>query len=78
MGTLLSVNLEFLVHALERLAGRRFLDAKVYFMSDLPARVLPSDLLQIGGVAFLLCLVATIYPAWRASRTAPAEALRHD
>ncbi|MEN9706308.1 MAG: hypothetical protein RLZZ393_2187 [Pseudomonadota bacterium] len=78
VGTLLSVNLEFLVHALERLAGRRFLDAKVYFMSDLPARVLPSDLLQIGGVAFLLCLVATIYPAWRASRTAPAEALRHD
>jgi lipoprotein-releasing system permease protein len=78
LGTLLSVNLESLVHGLERLTGTHFLDAKVYFMSDLPARVLPSDLLQIGGVALLLCVVATIYPAWRASRTAPAEALRHD
>jgi lipoprotein-releasing system permease protein len=77
-GTLLAVNLESLVHGLERLTGTRFLDAKVYFMSDLPARVLPSDLLQIGGVALLLCVLATIYPAWRASRTAPAEALRHD
>jgi lipoprotein-releasing system permease protein len=36
------------------------------------------DVLQIGGVAFLLCSLATVYPAWRASRTAPAQALRHD
>ena len=78
LGTLLSINLESLVHGLEYVTGQHFLDAKVYFMSDLPARVLPLDLLQIGGVAFLLCVVATLYPAWRASRTAPAEALRHD
>lgn len=78
VGTLLSMNLEALVHGLEFLTGTHFLDAKVYFMSDLPARVLPEDLLQIGGVAFALCILATLYPAWRASRTAPAEALRHD
>ncbi|MEY4760444.1 MAG: hypothetical protein RLZZ200_300 [Pseudomonadota bacterium] len=77
-GALLSVNLEALVHGLEYLTGARFLDAKVYFMSDLPARVVSTDLLQIGLVAFLLCILATLYPAWRASRTAPAEALRHD
>jgi lipoprotein-releasing system permease protein len=34
--------------------------------------------LQICGVAFILCALATIYPAWRASRTAPAQALRHE
>ena len=50
--------------------ARRFLDAKVYFMSDLPASVELGDVLQIGGVALLLCALATMYPAWRASRVA--------
>jgi lipoprotein-releasing system permease protein len=78
LGVLVSRNLEDLVHGLERVTGYRFLDAKVYFMSDLPARVQWGDVVKIGGVAFVLCTLATIYPAWRASRTAPAEALRHD
>ncbi len=78
LGAVIAHNLESLVHGLERLTGARFLDAKVYFMSDLPAQVQLLDVLQIGGVAFLLCCVATVYPAWRASRTAPAQALRHD
>jgi lipoprotein-releasing system permease protein len=78
LGTILSLNLERLVHGLERLAGTRFLDAKVYFMSDLPAQVQLGDVLQVALVALLLCLLATIYPAWRASRVLPAEALRHD
>ena len=47
-------------------------------MSDLPAQVQGGDLLQIGGVAFVLCTLATLYPAWRAARTAPARALRHE
>jgi len=47
-------------------------------MSDLPAYVEWVDVLKVCGVAFALCALATIYPAWRAARTAPAEALRHD
>ncbi|MFM1885143.1 MAG: hypothetical protein RL026_300 [Pseudomonadota bacterium] len=78
LGLLLSWNLESLIHGLEALTGMRFLDAKVYFMSDLPARPEWADVLQVGGIAFLLCVLATLYPAWRASRTLPAEALRHD
>jgi lipoprotein-releasing system permease protein len=78
VGALLSLNLERLVHLIERVSGVQFLDAKVYFMSDLPARLEVVDLLQIGAVALTLCALATIYPAWRASRIAPAEALRHD
>ena len=78
LGTLLARNLETLVGALEQLLGTQFLDARVYYMSDLPAYVEAGDVLRVGAVAFLLCVLATIYPAWRAARTAPAEALRHE
>ncbi|HVO47330.1 MAG TPA: lipoprotein-releasing ABC transporter permease subunit [Steroidobacteraceae bacterium] len=78
LGTVLSNNLQSLVAALERLLGTQFLDASVYYMSDLPAYVEGIDVLRVCAVAFLLCAIATIYPAWRASRTAPAEALRHE
>jgi lipoprotein-releasing system permease protein len=77
-GTLLSHNLEALVAWLERLLGTHFLDASVYYMSELPAYVERMDVVRVCTVAFLLCAIATIYPAWRASRTAPAEALRHE
>jgi len=78
LGIVLSRNLESLVSALERLLGTQFLDARVYYMSELPAYVEWLDVLQVCGVAFLLCALATLYPAWRAARTAPAEALRHE
>jgi lipoprotein-releasing system permease protein len=78
LGLLLAANLESLVHGLERLLGTHFLDAKVYFMSDLPAYAEWGDVLRICAVAFALCAVATLYPAWRAAGTQPAEALRHD
>jgi lipoprotein-releasing system permease protein len=78
LGALLSRNLESLVAWLERLLGTQFLDASVYYMSDLPAYVEGMDVARVCTVAFLLCAFATLYPAWRASRTAPAEALRHE
>jgi lipoprotein-releasing system permease protein len=78
LGTLLADNLESLVGVLERLLGTQFLDARVYYISDLPAYVERVDLLRVCGVAFLLCVLATVYPAWRAARTAPAQALRHE
>jgi len=78
LGLLLSANLEALVHGLEHLLGTQFLNAKVYLMSDLPAYAEPGDVLRICGTSFLLCALATLYPAWRASGTDPAQALRHD
>ena len=78
LGVLLSVNLERLVHGLERLLGTRFMDASVYLMSDLPARVEAADVALIAATAFALCCLSTLYPAWRAARTHPAKALRHD
>jgi lipoprotein-releasing system permease protein len=78
VGVLIAVNLQRLVHALEHLLGFKFLDARVYFMSDLPAYVQLGDLVQICGVAFVLACISTIYPAWRAARLLPAESLRND
>jgi len=78
VGVLLSINLELLVHGLEAVLNTRFLDAKVYYMSDLPAAVEWRDVAQIAGVAFGLCCLSTLYPSWRAARTQPAQALRHD
>ena len=78
LGKLVSDNLETLVAGLERLVGTQFLDARVYYMSDLPAYVEGTDVLKVCAVALVLCVLATIYPAWRAARTAPAEALRHE
>jgi lipoprotein-releasing system permease protein len=77
-GVLLAVNLQRSVHALEHVLGFKFLDARVYFMSDLPAYVQVGDLVQICGVAFVLACISTIYPAWRAARLLPAESLRND
>jgi lipoprotein-releasing system permease protein len=78
LGVLVSTHLEALVAALQRLLHTRFLNPQVYYMSELPAYVQGSDVLRVCGVAFLLCALATVYPAWRAARTAPAEALRHE
>jgi lipoprotein-releasing system permease protein len=78
LGVFVARHLQSWVHALEHALGTHFLDARVYYMSDLPAYVEWVDVLKVCGVAFALCALATIYPAWRAARTAPAEALRHD
>jgi lipoprotein-releasing system permease protein len=78
LGIAVADNLEMLVSALERALHTQFLDARVYFMSELPAYVERLDVLRVCSVAFVLCVLATVYPAWRAARTTPAEALRHD
>jgi lipoprotein-releasing system permease protein len=77
-GILLAVNLESIVGSLEALFGIKFLAADVYFISDLPAEVRIADIVRVATIAIVLALGSTIYPAWMAARTAPAEALRYD
>jgi len=78
LGVLIAVNLQELVHGLESIVGFKFLDARVYFMSDLPAHVRAGDVLRICGFAFVLACISTVYPAVRAARLLPAESLRND
>ena len=78
LGVLIAFNLQGLVHGLEDAVGFKFLDARVYFMSDLPAHVRLSDVVKICAFAFVLACLSTLYPAWRAARLLPAESLRND
>ncbi len=77
-GILVATNLEAIVSFFESVLGIKFLAADVYFISDLPSELRMGDVLRIASIALVLELVSTIYPAWVAARTAPAEALRYD
>ncbi len=77
-GVSLALNVETLVPALERLLGVEFLAADVYYISKLPSDLDWNDVYLIGTLSFVLSVIATLYPAWRASRTQPAEALRYE
>lgn len=77
-GVLLALNLSDIVGLLERVLGIHFLDPSVYYISELPSDLQWDDVGHIALLALGLSLVATLYPAWRASRTQPAEALRYE
>jgi lipoprotein-releasing system permease protein len=77
-GIWLASNVENIVPAIEHAFNVQFLPADVYYISELPSDMHWTDVVHISTVAFVLCLVATLYPAWRASRTQPAEALRYE
>ncbi len=78
VGVLFTVNLETIVAFMESTFGIKFLAADVYFISDLPADLRLLDVARIAGIALVLALASTVYPAWRGARTMPAEALRYE
>jgi len=77
-GISLSLNLDTVVPWIENVFGFRVLDPGVYYISELPSDLHWDDVGLISGVSFLFGVVSTLYPAWRASRTQPAEALRYE
>jgi lipoprotein-releasing system permease protein len=78
LGLLLAANITTIVAALEQMMGVTLVDPRVYFISELPADVRSRDVLVIAGVALALGVLATLYPAWRAAKTQPADALRQE
>ena len=77
-GVALALNVETIVPAIERFFGVQFLAADVYSISKLPSKLIWSDVYTVAAIAFLLSLLATLYPAWQASKVNPAEVLRYE
>jgi len=77
-GIALALNIDVVVPFIEHLFGVKFLAKDVYYISELPSEVQFMDVAVIAVVSFALCLLATLYPSWRASRVNPAEALSYE
>ena len=77
-GIVLALNLDVVVPFIERLLGVQFLAKDVYYITDLPSDLRYQEVALVASMSFMISLLATLYPSWRASQTQPAEALRYE
>jgi lipoprotein-releasing system permease protein len=78
LGVLFCLNIESIRELIQTLTGTNLFNAEIYFLSKLPAKMDWMEVTQVVGMALLLSFGATIYPAWRAARLDPVEALRYE
>lgn len=77
-GVLVALNIESIVPVIEQVLGMQFLAKDIYYISDLPSKLLWQDVAVIAVMSLVLSLLATLYPSWRGAKTNPAEALRYE
>lgn len=77
-GVLLAWNVTEIVNWIQQVFNVQFLSSNVYFVNYLPSEIQWSDIVKICSASLLLSLVATVYPAWRASKMDPVESLRYE
>lgn len=75
LGTVIALNLSAIARGIESLFGIQLLSADVYFIDFLPSQLKGGDVVTVIALAFVMSVIATLYPAWKASRTPPARAL---
>lgn len=78
LGVVFCLNIERIRHVVEAVTGANVFNPEVYYLTHLPARLDWHEVVKIVAMTLLLSLLATLYPSWRAARTDPVEALRHD
>jgi lipoprotein-releasing system permease protein len=77
-GVIVALNIDVIIPFIEGLFHIQFLSKDVYQISEVPSDLIWSDVITIVIVSFILSLLATLYPSWRASKINPAEALRYE
>ncbi len=78
IGVLFCLNIQQIQGWVEAVTGARVFNPEVYYLTHLPAQLDPGEVAEVVVMALALSLLATIYPSWRAARTDPVEALRHE
>ncbi|MCL2369151.1 MAG: lipoprotein-releasing ABC transporter permease subunit [Alphaproteobacteria bacterium] len=78
LGTVIAVYIEPIRQGVQMITGRDLFPPEMYFLSELPSRINPYEIIGIGMIAILLAFLATLYPAWRAAKTDPVEVLRYE
>jgi lipoprotein-releasing system permease protein len=78
LGSVLAINVGAISAWLERVGGAELMDSQVFFIAHLPSEWRWEQTLSIAAMALVLCAIAVFYPAWRASKIHPAEALRYE
>ena len=78
LGTIVSINIETIRNFVSSLFGQELFSPQIYFLSTLPSNINFNEVLIVMGVSISLTLIASIFPAWKASKISPAEALRYE
>jgi lipoprotein-releasing system permease protein len=78
LGVGFALNIEAIRQFLQSLTGTELFSAEIYFLTRLPAKIIWSEVAGVTGMALVLSFLATLYPAWRAARLSPVEALRYE
>lgn len=77
-GLLIAKNLEPIIDVVQKVTGKNFFSKEIYYLDHFPSHVVTSDVVTVALTAILISFLATLYPAWAASRMLPAEALRYE
>jgi lipoprotein-releasing system permease protein len=78
LGLAFSLNIETIRQWIQSLTGAELFAAEIYFLSQLPAKVDPTEVISVVFMGLVLTFIATLYPSWRASKVDPADALRYE
>ena len=78
IGILFAKNIAKIQSFLEVVTGNNLFAAEIYFLSQLPANIIWTDVISVVSMSIVLSILATLYPSWKSSRLEPVEALRYE